>query len=307
MALAENTITAVGKQTGKGVEATEFKVLCATSNSLEKDVKYVESNALTGKRFVEETYPATFAAGGSIDSEIDDITFGIILENALGVYSKTGIDPDITHTFKAGNQLQSWLTFLKDFSDESCHEKFLDCRVNQLSLALTSQAIMTYTADILGITSNEVDGIETVIENTGTKLFAWQSTVSIDGTDVTALVDDFSFQHNNGIKEDDYGLFQSRRSLDAEKGSHTFELTMQFDKTKYLDYRAKLKNGVEIPLTIDIGGKLIISYPKAKLEKVSAPISSGGKITVKISGNALWDKTDNTNVTIDLINSVTSY
>ncbi|AZR72532.1 hypothetical protein BBF96_03520 [Anoxybacter fermentans] len=307
-ALGRNSVTAIGEQTAKGTEATTLTELLATSNNLETTVNYIKSEALTGKRFAEESYIAAFAVSGSIGAEVDDNLFGLILKHALGsVSTVANQDGTYTHTFKPGLTLSGWLTFIKMLKDEGYYEKFVDCRISQLSLNLTSQAILTCNLDILGITGSQIDGTAITTANTGNRLFAWDTTVTLDGADATALVDEFSFQHNNGIKEDDYGLSQYRRTLDAENSEHTFNMTLQFDKTTYLNLKNKLASGAILPLGISVGSTLQITYPKAKLTEVSAPITGGGKILVNLAGEALWDSTQDANVVVDLTNDVASY
>lgn len=308
MAIGKNSITAIGEQSAKGAEAAQLKELLATSNSMDTTVNYIKSEALTGNRFADESYPSSKASGGSIAAEVDDDTIGLILKHGIGAGDAVTDNGDGTysHNFKPGQKIEKWLTVIKNLSDDAYYEKYLDCKINSLSMQVTSQAIVTTNLDLLGVSSSEVSGAVTTVKNTGKRLFAWETSVQIDGIAQDDFLDEFNFQHSNNLNGDDYGLKQERRSIDAQDSEHTFKMTMQFDKTTYMDLKTDLKAGNIVPIVVTIG-PLTITYPKAKLTEVSAPVQGGGKITVSVSGEALWDSATETNVEFDLTNKVTTY
>lgn len=310
MAIGKNSITAIGEQSAKGTEAEAAKLmdLLATSNNMDSTVNYIKSEALTGNRFADESYPSSKASGGTIAVEVDDESLGLYLKHGVGEGNAVTDNMDSTygHNYKPDQKVDKWLTVIKNLSDDGYYEKYLDCKINSLSIQATSQAIVTASLDLLGISSSEVSGAITTVKNTGKRLFAWETSVQIDGIAQDDFLDEFSCQHNNNLNGDDYGLKQERRSLDAQDSEHTFKMTMQFDKTTYMDLKTDLKAGNIVPIVVTIGA-LTITYPKAKLTEVSAPVQGGGKITVSVSGEALWDSATGTNVEFDLTNKVASY
>jgi hypothetical protein len=311
-ATGRNTVTAIAEQASEGSDETTLDKLLATSNSLDIDVQTTKSEALTGNRFGDDSYVSGSSISGSIDSEVSQMTLPMIIKHGIGPEDATPEDVNtdascFLHTFTPDQELPGWLTFLKWFTDEQYYEKYVDCRINQFSLTLTSQSILTYSMDIVGKsgTSDTVDPTDTVEENVGGKLFAWQAVASMDEVDVTQQIDEFSLTHNNSIDTDDFGLSKTPRSLDAQGSEHTFNLTLQFDKAIYEGLKSDLQNGLVVPLTIDIGDYgdtsntpiLTITYPKAKLTEVSADVSGPDKITATVNGEALWDNaTEDANV-----------
>ena len=312
--VGRNTITGIGEQTEKGVAADSFTKLRATNNNLEGTVNIGTSEALTGNRFADDQFVTAHVVGGSIGAELEKLTFATIIKHAIGGEIGTPQEIETTglykHIFKPTQDLEGWLSILKYFKDGEYYDLFSDCRINQLSFNVTSQAVISYTIDVLGITdaSDAGEPTETIVDNDADKLFAWDTHVNW-GSDITSIMDEFSFTHNNNIDGDDYGFKQDRRSLDAQDGEHTFNLTTQFDASEYASMKSTLKNGnvitnfaIEIGETTEEGIPYIkIPYPKVKLTQVGAPISGPGRITTDIQGIALWDSTDEANVVIEIV------
>lgn len=315
MPTGRNSITGIGEQSAKGTIATEYTKLRVTSNSVERSITTGQSEALTGNRFTDDQFVTGHAVGGSIDAELAKSTIPIILKHAIG--PEEGAPTDLgsgtgpyEHVFKPSATIDDWLSILKEFTDAAYYEEFQDCKINQMSFSLTSQSVITYTLDLLGISGSTTQGSfsGTINENAGEKLFAWDASVNMLASDVTADVDEYSFTHNNNLDDGDYGLSQERRSLDVQDGEHTFNLTMQFDAAQYTDMQAGMVEGNIISdLQVDIGLAsdestpfMSVVYPKVKLSQVSAPVSGGGKVTVDVQGRALWDSATGTNVEIKI-------
>lgn len=321
-ATGRSTVTAFAEQTSKGSAASILDQLRATSNSLAFSVSTTQSEALLGKRFADDQYVTGRAVGGSIDLELDTDTIAMIIKHAIGTEDAAPEDINGDSTFfrhlftPAQNaQLAGWLTFLKYIKDDAYWERFVDCRINQLTFNLTSQAIITIGMDILGITGEHGVGepIESINAESESKLFAWQADFLWKGGSIKSLVDDFSFTHNNNIDGEDYGLSQTRRTLDPQNGEHTISLTTQFDAADFDAMVTDLEEGNEITLEVEIGEsnggqdpKLKLIYPKLKISDVGSPISGGGKITIDLSATALWDNTAGYNIGVELVDETST-
>lgn len=318
-ATGRNLITAIGEQADKDTAATTMQKLFATSNTMENTVNAIQSNALTGNRFTDEQFIASVAAGGSIGAEMSDLTIPLIIKHAIG--PETAAPEDLgggsgpyKHTFKPGATLGNWLTVLKYFSDAGYHDLFTGCKINQMSLSLTSQAVLTYTLDMLGIVTASTAGAPAVTpsENTGNRQFAWETAATFNvGTtddDYTGKLTEFTFSHNNNLDGDDYGLKQERQSLDAQGGEHTNNFTLRFDAATYADLKGDLVQGNIIPVTIGVGSAnagankyISFVYPKLKLSKVSAAVNGPDKVTVSVAAAALWDNAAGYNLAVEII------
>jgi hypothetical protein len=318
MATGRNSVTAIGEQSNKETAATELTKLLATGNNLEDNINTIQSEALTGNRFAGDGYKTSEGPGGDIPAEVSRQTLPMILKHAIGPEQAepedlgAGSGP-YKHTFQPGQKMDNWLTFLKFFSDDPYWELYKGSKISQLQFSLSEQSIITYTASILSIESENSTGQPSVSpgENTGAKLFSWETTATWDagGTDndITAIVDEFSFTHNNNIDGEDYGLSQKRRSLDAQGGEHNIDITMQFSAEDYETIKSDAKENNIIPLKLDIGLAsddttpfLTLDYPKLKITQATANISGPDKVTVSVQANAFWDTVVGYNVAIML-------
>jgi len=317
-ATGRNSVTAIGEQADKATAATTLTKLLATGNNLEDNINTVQSEALTGNRFAADGYKTSEGPGGDIPAEVSRQTLPMILKHAIGPEQAAPEDlgagsGPYKHTFQPGQSLDNWLTFLKFFSDDPYWELYKGSKISQLQFSLSEQSIITYTASILSIESENGTGQPSVSpdENTGAKLFSWETTATWDagGTDndITAIVDEFSFTHNNNIDGEDYGLSQKRRSLDAQGGEHNIDITMQFSAEDYETIKSDAKENNIIPLKLDIGLAsddttpfLTLDYPKLKITQATANISGPDKVTVSVQANAFWDTVAEYNVAMML-------
>lgn len=323
MATGRNSIIGIGEQAGKGIAPTSMIKLLQTSSSLENNVGTIPSNALTGNRFAEDNYVASYEPGGDVGAEISTQRFPLLVKHTIGAETT---DPEelvgatglYKHIFVPQLTLEGWLTFLKYLRDAGYYEMYKDCKINQMSFDLTSKAVITYTINILGILAEKAKGSPTMMpaENIGEKLFAWNTKVVNWGVaDIFSLVNSFQFTHNNNFDGDDYGLSQNRQDLDVQGGEHTISLSSKFDATQYYDMKDDLEKGEIIPLTINIGEVegtsepyMSLVYPKVKLTQVNANIGGADKIKADIQGTALWDNTAGYNVKVEIIdNQATKY
>lgn len=320
-ATGRNSVTAIGEQADKATAATELTKLLATGNNLEDNINTVQSEALTGNRFAQDGYKTSEGPGGDIPAEVSRQTLPMILKHAIGPEQAAPDDlgagsGPYKHTFQPGQKMDNWLTFLKFFSDDPYWELYKGSKISQLQFSLSEQSIITYTASILSLESEAGTGQPSVspTENTGEKLFSWETTATWDagGTDedITGIVDEFSFTHNNNIDGEDYGLSQKRRSLDAQGGEHTIDITMQFDAAHYETLKADAKANNIIPIKLDIGMAsddttpfLSIDYPKLKITQATANISGPDKVTVSVQASAFWDTVAGYNVAMMLTDS----
>lgn len=324
-AIGRNVVTTFGEQDSKGTAASTLEKLLATSNNLEDNVNTTASEALTGNRFTADNYVTSFGPGGGVDAEVSRQTLAKIIKHAIGAEDTApedlgaGTGP-YKHIFTPDNKLTNWLTFLKYFTDASYHELYKDCKISQLTFNLTAQSIITYSLDLLSIQSENIDGAPTatINENTGEKLFSWQAKAiwkagETEENEITSIVDEFSFTHNNNVDDGDYGLSQERRSLDVQGSEHTNSLTTQFDKARYMDMKTDLKQNNIIPVRIEIGLAsddtspfLAIDYPKMKLTQAQANVGGPDKVTVDLQGTALWDNTAGTNINVEIVDDQTT-
>src|SRR6056297_28868 len=317
-AVGRNTNTAIAEQTAKGSEADTLQKLRATSNSLEKMVDTAQSEALLGKRFTDDQFAIGYSADGSIDAELDTDTIGLLLKHAIGDEDSTPEDINsdgsfYKHIFTPSQDvdLAGWLTIMKVIlGSEAYWEKFIDCRINQITFNITSQSVVTMSLDTVGISSSDGAGSpsETLDDEGQTKLFAWEAGVTWKSSDIKAIVDDATITHNNNIDDADFGLYRERRSLDPQDGEHTVDLTLQFSASDYADMKTDLTEGNSIAVDIEVGSTntesdsvLKFSYPALKLQTVSAPVSDAGKITVSVTGLAVWDNESGYNVAVELV------
>jgi hypothetical protein len=314
-----NLVTALAEQSAKDSPSDTLTKILATSNSLEKQINNVQSEALTGNRFSDNQYVSGDYGAGGIDGEVEKDMIPTIIKNSIGAEDSSpedlGTGGPYKHIFTPDSKLTTWLTLLKYFDSETFWELYTDAKINQLDLSVTSQAILTYTLDIVAINYSKgtTSPTETINDNTGERLFAWDSDVitydvGTEDLDIKGILDEFSFTHNNNLDSEDYGLSKVLRTLDAQDSEHTISITAQFSASEYDIMKDDLEEGAEIPIDIGIGSAnsdsdpyIKFSYPKIKLNSVQANVGGPGKVTVDIEGGAFWDSTAGYNVAVEII------
>ncbi|WP_027339933.1 phage tail tube protein [Halonatronum saccharophilum] len=307
MAIGENSSTYIGLQTDKDTEAAQLVKLLATSNNLKTNVDSITSDALTGNRFTEDEAVVSEDVGGDISLELtkDTLPYLLLLAGFEEKEEPVVEGEGYRHTFTVAKQLKRWATIIKELADEDYYEVYSGCRINQLSLSVTSKAYITATASILGIKGNEVDGeleLGGLSEVMDDRLIALDTTVKLEDIDITGDLNEFSYDHNNNIKADDFPInSRYRRNLRAQSSSSSLQTSTDFNKDEFLVNKARLKDGEYLDLKLNLTDEITFYYPKIKINDIDAPISGPDDITVSLDANVLYDRVEGTPVKVEII------
>lgn len=134
--------------------AADVQLLYYISESLRSSKNLISSTTLRGNRNPTRPVTGNQDVSGNILMELQAYT-GILFKGVLGSVSTAGADP-YTHTIKIGSSVPSFL-IEKGFTDITQYFKYNGCKINQLSLSVTTEGFVICTFDWLG--AKETTGV----------------------------------------------------------------------------------------------------------------------------------------------------
>ncbi|MFO7820043.1 MAG: phage tail tube protein [Halanaerobacter sp.] len=150
----------------------------------------------------------------SIEPKTNTITIDTELTNDYATADGTTVTNDtITeHLFRPENVLSEWGTGLIDFTDENMYKEFRGVRGDSLSISAQQKSYITASMSTMGLEGERIDGstvstdYDYINEITEDRMIAFDSEIVLDGTDITATVDDIEINLNNNLDGDDYAI-----------------------------------------------------------------------------------------------------
>lgn len=288
MATGRNSQTLIGQQTDKATKATDFTKLLVTSNSMLASVETMESEALTGNRFSIAEVVSKINGEGNTPVELTKEELKLLLPYA-------GFNPDGTELiFTAGNTIDEWATVIKDFVDEGYYEEFIGCKINTFDINIVKGGFITAEVGWLSLEDNHSTtafaGTVTELVDRNTILKAFGTTLTLGGTDITALVDEFSLSINNNLDADDRGINDIyRRDLQAQGSEITYSITAKFDKTQLDTLKNNLKDGTTSSIVVSLSEGIDIDLHRISISDVTDSIDGPDKVTVSFNGRCFYD------------------
>lgn len=297
MGTGSNSRTLIGKQAAKGTEATTYTQVLSTGNSMNTKYSTAFSKALTGNRFTAGGFTSKMSAEGGTPAEITKESLQLFLEFA-GFTLNAG-------KWSIGQNIATWATVVKELMDEAYHEKYVDCKINDLAIKVEKESYVAADVAWLGISGTE---IATAFAGTVSKVCdeseavpCLDTVITIGGTDITGEVESLEIKISNNIDGEHYPINSiNRKSLEAQEGKIELTATVEFAKAKYIDYKDKIKNSTPVVSVINIGADIEINLPKIKWQEISADISGKERIKCSLKGMAYYDTTAQTAMFVEI-------
>ena len=273
-----------------------------TSESLNRRVEALRSEALLGNRASIAVAPGQEGVEGSIDVELYPATTGVLFYLALG--KATAQDPD--ETPESGDEYTEItpIGVTEDLPSATVRVDhggikdwdFIGLRVRSLNFEGAVGAIPRVTLDLLGKNDGESLATENITVTPDTEPFYFKElTLSKDGTAYN--VDDYSdirLTITNNLSEDDYVLDGTGQRIDITPGDLqiTGTATLLFNSDVVMDEYTKFQNWTTFSLWIKLTKNLtdfIIYLPKLQITEMTHDIGGKDKISFDMSFEALDD------------------
>lgn len=283
---------------------SEWGVLPTTPNAIEINAatygdslvassSELVSNSINPNRGILDARNGQLTVSGGVPFELPIQNSELIFYALMGKYVQT----DVTvggvakkkKVFKRNKTLPS-VTIEKGFTDNNQYFQYLGCKVNNLQLTVTPDALVTGSFDVMGKdltnTTTSYDPTPTVFQHSA---FSGIDGIILEGA-TGAQFTAFNFNITNGLY--DARVIGSRKSanIGAGKSEVTGELTIMFEDTVLYN---KWLNEVQtdLKLTFNLGNDSVeFNFPKVKLNgEGSAKIESQEGVTITFKWRGLVD------------------
>jgi len=259
------------------LRATSFNV------NLSKDT--FTSNELRSDRQVAELRTGMKSISGDIETELIYGAFDDLIESAM--FNTWASDGTIT----IGTTQRS-LTIQRGFPEISAYSAFSGCVVNQWSVSIRPNAVVTSTFSIIG---KDMGNSQVLTGGTDKSTYApfdsFTGTLKEGGTTI-AVVTGLDFTLNNNISPLQVLMQDAAVGLAEGRANITGTLTAYFTDVSLLDkFVNETISSIEVTLTDPDGNSLTFYFPRIKYTGGDVPVNDEGPVTISLPFTALKDDT----------------
>lgn len=286
-------------------KATEINA-ATYGDSLVASTAELVSNAINPNRGILDSRPGQLTISGSVPFELPIQNAELIFYGLMGEYTQTdttvGAVAKKKKVFKRAKTLPSFV-IEKGFTDINQYFQYLGCKIGNIQLTVTPDALVTGSFDVQGKSiTNTTTSYDTTPTTYNHTAFSGIDGIVLEGG-AGAQFTNLNFNITNGIY--DARVIGSNKSanLGAGKSEVTGELTIMFEDVvmynKWLN-----ETQTDIKLTFNLGNDSVeFKFPRVKLNgDGSAKIESQEGITITFKWRALVDPTEQSDVVITVIN-----
>ncbi|MFN9301737.1 MAG: phage tail tube protein [Candidatus Kapaibacterium sp.] len=266
-----------------------------TAENLNSNIQTVTSNEIRADRNVTDVIQTGSEVGGSVDFEMSYGSFDPFLESLM-------FNTYATNVLKNG-QTQRSFTLEKTFETGATDQfhRLTGCVVNEMSLAIQAQQIVTGSFGFLGAaytTAQAAIASSTyTAANTNPVISAGANFASLTMTGVTSpALTALSLNVTNNLKQQPVIGSLVSRGINPGRFEVTGNFTAYFENQQLFDiFLAQ----TVIALSFQIGGASTLRYTfdVARIKLTSAEVVAGGNdqdVMAVIGFRGLYDNTDNT-------------
>ena len=274
------------------------------SESINRKIEAVKSDALLGIRGTKALAPGKDGVEGSLELEVYPKSTGVLFYLGLGKQEAIDTDSDSTNDavkitpIDLAEDLPS-ATIQVDHSGQ----KFLytGMKVNSLKFSGAVGSIPTLSVDLVGYNEVIGAGTEGTLVDPGDEPFYFKELMlyTDEFTTATDLYSSVELNINNNLDTDDFRLDGTgkRASIEAQQLEITGSIDIIFDASVISGEYNKFVNFTDAALGIklekDSGEKLTIYLPRIRFSEMTHDIGGPEKITLKASFTALIPSSGN--------------
>lgn len=283
---------AYGVQGSFGTAATSMSELLITGTTLGTDKDTFRSETLRSDRQIIDLRHGISKVGGDVNFELRYGVFDDFLEGALqGTWS--------TNVLKAGTTAK-YFTIERAFNDVTQYRQFTGCAVNEMTLDIKPDGMVTGKFSILGksetVASSPIDGtITAATANAPFDGFTGSLSEGGSAANVTAI----SLSVNNNLAPQFIVGDTSAATMLSGLSDVTGSITAWFESATLLN---KFLNETESSISVTLesaAGNLVILVPRIKYTGASADVTNANDgVFLTMPFQALRDDTEATNLKI---------
>lgn len=275
MSSGAKQITPYGVESAPGVITTTWKTLAFTSNGLDAAAQKTESQTIKDGRIASGSLVTGVDVTGDIETEF---AYGIQDDLLEGV----AFNQWVSNVLTFGGTTRKTFSVIRGFTDIDNYQVFTGCHINQWSLSIPDNGIVTSKFSIMGMkrTAYEVSPATTVTPAEDAIVFTSLSTGDIlidDQAKAGMCVTQLDLTIDNSMQVQKCLNYENNISAILEtlmKGAGNF--TVAWSKNTAELYENQFLNepiSLQYSLKDNKGNKYTLLLPKLK---VSAPLPSGG-------------------------------
>lgn len=262
-----------------------------TSCSLVVTKDGFQSNELRSDRQISDFRHGVIRVQGDIGIEFSYGEFDSLLEGAL--FSTWD-----TNVLVAGTTAKSY-TLKRRFEDITVEGTFTGCMINTLSLSIPANAMVTGSFGIIGKDGSYASSLSTTptASQTHSPFDSFTGSITEGGSDI-AVVTSIELSLNNGLEPAFVVGADTTPQIVPGRSNLTGTVSAYFENETLLD---KFINETESAIVLSLGGATAsyeIELPRIKYTGGDNAVSGEGPIVINMPFQALYDSTDETNITI---------
>lgn len=267
----------IGINAAKGTDATAIVRYNVIDNSMETAFNKKEREA----RWATSLSSGTYNAGEKVDGNIN---MELTKQTTLDVISWFGFKKDTVNIkLWNWNELLNYLTIYSQLSDVQYYEVSKNARLGSIKFNISKASPIKAECSFSAITMSLVDesvtpitAAKTDVSDKDAVLYGSDFTFTL-GTDITGDMVSCTINMENGLDLEDTNFSGNRKDMGNGDRKVTIEATMDFDKARYIDLKAKDKTGATTGLKIKLG-TLEFDFKKVSIDDVKKVMESKNKI-----------------------------
>lgn len=279
MSSGAKQLTQYGVESAPGVQATAWKTLAFTTNSIDAAAQTVESQTLKDSRIASGTLVASIDVQGDLETE-----FAYGIQDDL--LEAVAFNPWVSNVLTFGGTTRKTFSVIRAFTDIQNYQVFTGCHIGAWTLSIPDSGIVTSKFTIMGMKrtayeqmpSGDVTPAEDAIQftslSTGDILIDGQVKAGMCATQIELTIDN-SMQMQKCLNyEQNIGAILET----IVKG--TGNITIAWSKNTAELYEKQFLNepiGLSYSLKDSAGNKYTLTLPKLLL---SAPLPSGSNTDI---------------------------
>lgn len=264
------------------------------SESLNPSAEFINSNNLSIGRSTGVGKKGNVVADGSFETEVSFHNIVWLLTGALG-----SLDTTLDEITPNSSALPTFDIYVRHGSGSLMPMKFTGAKFNNFSMDLVSNAVLTASIDVVGLSYSTDDVGATVTDMVTDHLFypSSLSTFTIAGEDVLDDVTSFNFAINNNFSTDLSKLDGSGRiALVPGELAITGSFEAIIDSSDPLGLKSKdigdeLTNGIGITFTSTASDTVTFTFNNVYITNISHDVSDRGVLKYSIDFQAFQSGT----------------
>lgn len=272
----------IGVNPSKGTEAASLTRYNIIDNSIEATFNKKEREARWGTSLTRGTYNAGEAVDGTINVETTPQTI-------LDIFSWFGFKQnDLNTKLWEWSDILNYLTIFTHLSDAQYYEVAKDCRLGSVKLSVAKASIIKAELNFSGVSMELVDESVTaiaapiaIVTDVDNVLYGSDFSFNLGG-DLTGDLISCDIQFENGLDLDDQDFSGNRKDIGNGDRAVTIDITMDFEKAKYMDLKNKDKmNTIGTNLAIKLG-MLEFNFAKVSIDEVRKVFEGKNKVKASV-------------------------